>query len=223
METAKNYPLESRVRSPRSAAIAGLIFSVLMALQLILLPTLDSVASADVIRELMDSWSNSVRFALGSVPFSGIAFLWFTGVIRDWLGDREDRFFATVFLGSGIVFVSMLFIYAAVTGAIYGSYALASEVALDDDIAVFGHSLIGEILGNYALRIGGVYMLSIGSLLLRTGHAPRWLIILTYVLALGFLLFAGTVRAGWYAFPGWVAVVSIYILVVNYRLTGDET
>jgi hypothetical protein len=41
---------------------------------------------------------------------AGIAFLWFIGVIRDHLGDREDRFFATVFLGSGLLFVAMLFI-----------------------------------------------------------------------------------------------------------------
>jgi hypothetical protein len=31
-------------------------------------------------------------------PFSGIAFLWFVAVVRDLIGEREDRFFATVFL-----------------------------------------------------------------------------------------------------------------------------
>jgi hypothetical protein len=30
------------------------------------------------------------------VPFAGIAFLWFIGVLRDRLGEFEDRFFATV-------------------------------------------------------------------------------------------------------------------------------
>ena len=37
--------------------------------------------------------------ALNLVPLSGIAFLWFIGVVRDRIGEREDRFFATVFLG----------------------------------------------------------------------------------------------------------------------------
>jgi hypothetical protein len=45
-----------------------------------------------------------VEFALGLLLFAGIAFLWFIGVIRDRLGDREDRFFATIFLGSGLLF-----------------------------------------------------------------------------------------------------------------------
>jgi hypothetical protein len=40
-------------------------------------------------------------------PFSGIAFLWFIAVIRNLIGDREDRFFATVSLASGPLFVAM--------------------------------------------------------------------------------------------------------------------
>ena len=42
--------------------------------------------------------------ALNPIPFAGIAFLWFIGVIRDRIGGREDRFFATVFLVSGPLF-----------------------------------------------------------------------------------------------------------------------
>jgi hypothetical protein len=41
-------------------------------------------------------------------PFSGIAFLWFIAVVRNLIGAREDRYFATVFLGSGLLFVAML-------------------------------------------------------------------------------------------------------------------
>jgi len=43
---------------------------------------------------------NTVSLALNLLPFAGIAFLWFIGVVRDRLGQSEDRFFATVFLGS---------------------------------------------------------------------------------------------------------------------------
>jgi hypothetical protein len=38
----------------------------------------------------------SIRIGLTLVPFAGIAFLWFVGVIRDLLGDLEDRFPAWV-------------------------------------------------------------------------------------------------------------------------------
>ncbi len=55
--------------------------------------------------------------ALNLVPFAGVAFLWFIGVLRDRLGQQEDRFFATVFFGSGLLFLAMLFAAAAVIGA----------------------------------------------------------------------------------------------------------
>ena len=53
-----------------------------------------------------------VAIAVNLVPFAGIAFLWFIGVIRDRIGQHEDRFFATVLLGSGLIFVAMLFVSA---------------------------------------------------------------------------------------------------------------
>ena len=62
----------------------------------------------------------AVAIALNLVPFAGIAFLWFIGVLRDRIGEHEDRFFATVFLGSGLLFVAMIFVAAAITGAVIG-------------------------------------------------------------------------------------------------------
>ena len=62
--------------------------------------------------------SGTLARTLYLVPFAGIAFLWFIGVLRDRLGEREDSFFATVFLGSGLLFVAMLFASAAVVGGI---------------------------------------------------------------------------------------------------------
>jgi hypothetical protein len=37
--------------------------------------------------------------------FAGIFFLWFVGVMRDRLGVSEDKFLATVTLGSALIFV----------------------------------------------------------------------------------------------------------------------
>ena len=47
---------------------------------------------------------NAVRLALNLVPFAGIACLWFMGLLRNRVGTLEDQFFATVFLGSGLLF-----------------------------------------------------------------------------------------------------------------------
>jgi L-asparagine transporter-like permease len=80
---------------------------------------------------------------------------------------------------------------------------------------------MNRIIGNYALRMAGVYMTAIATLWTRTGHMPRWLTIVTYVLALGFLLAAPRIRELRFIFPVWVFVVSVYILVLNYRRTHD--
>jgi len=65
-------------------------------------------------------------------------------------------------------------------------------------------------------------MTAIGTLWTKTGLMPRWFTILTYVLALGFLAAAERIREARFIFPGWVFVVSVYVLVTNYRRTHDQ-
>jgi hypothetical protein len=67
-----------------------------------------------------------VLVALNLVPFAGIAFLWFIGVLRDRIGAREDRFFATV--GSGLLFVAMMFVAAAVGGGVIAEASSGVDV-----------------------------------------------------------------------------------------------
>ena len=62
----------------------------------------------------LDAGSPRLRLAALLMPFAGISFLWFIGVVRDGLGRYEDRFFASVFLGSGLLFLAMLFASSAV-------------------------------------------------------------------------------------------------------------
>ncbi len=109
----------SPLRTPRAAAWAGIIFSVLLISALVLL-RISVPAHAAVPGEwLTDSRRRTaVAIALNLVPFAGIAFLWFIGVLRDRIGEREDRFFATVFLGSGLLFVAMIFAAAAIAGGL---------------------------------------------------------------------------------------------------------
>ena len=138
--------------------------------------------------------------------------------IPDHIGDREDRFFATVFLGSGIIFVVLLFVWAAAIGAVFDSYAMAADILVGNDIFIFGFAFMNQIVGNYALRMAGVYMFSISTLWTRTSVMPRWLTIVTYIVAFGFLFFAGTIREARFIFPAWVFLVSVYILITNRRL-----
>ncbi len=83
-------------------------------------------------------YRNSVGLALNLIPFTGIAFLWFMAVLRNRIGSLEDRFFATVFLGSGLLFVAMLFVCAAVAGAMLESFAVEGGVPAHSETFAFG-------------------------------------------------------------------------------------
>lgn len=212
-----NFIVRKELRSPRAAAIAGILFSLLMMAIMFLSAGMVGVAPEEITGAWLEGRSDAVALILTLTPFAGITFLWFTGVIRDRLGHNEDRFFATVFFGSGIIFVLLLFIWTAVFGAIMSAAPL-----LDDDVYVFGFALMGQIIGNHALRMAGVFMLAIAGLWKRTGHVPRWLFIITYVLALSFLVAGNRIREARFIFPAWVLVVSLRILVLNYRGESDE-
>ena len=143
----------STLRTPRAAAVAGIIFSVLLIAALVLLrisvPANPAVPGA----WLTDSRHRAqVAIALNLVPFAGIAFLWFIGVLRDRIGDREDRFFATVFLGSGLLFVAMIFAAAAIAGGLIAEAALqpgAGTLAL-------GRLVTATFVNIYAMRMAAV-------------------------------------------------------------------
>ena len=222
----KNEQLIRReVRSPRAAAIAGIIYSILVITVMVLTKRAGTVQPQDITRELLETWSRPFSLVLIMIPFAGIAFLWFTGVVRDRLREQEGRFFATLFFGSGTIHVLLLFIWGAILGTILNMANMVSQGVVDTispDIYIFGVVLMNEIIGNFALRMAGVYMLAIGTLWSRTGVMPRWVTLITYVLALGFLVAAERVREARFIFPAWVLGVSVYILVLNYRSTHED-
>jgi hypothetical protein len=220
---AKNLgQIQKRIRSPRSAALAGIIFSGLLIVSMLLITGFPQIPLEGIDLEWLEERADSVSVALSLIPFAGIVFFWFTGVIRDHIGDREDRFFATVFLGSGIAVVVLLFVYAATIGAVFSIRAFAKDLLTDNDIYIFAFMFMNEILGNYILRISGVYMLSIGTIWSRAEVMPRWLTLITFLLAIVFLFFAGSIREARYVFPAWVFLTSVYILITNRRLEQRE-
>jgi hypothetical protein len=189
---------------------------------MILLRTGAIVDPTEIDAEWLDAQSSTAAVVLVLVPFAGIAFLWFTGVIRDLLGALEDRFFATVFLGSGIILVVMMFVWASAYGAMFGTYQAVGSELNEFDIFVYATAFANQIMGSYFLRMASVYMLSIGSLWTRTKAVPRWLTIVTYLVAVPFLLFAGAMRSARILFPVWVLLVSSFILILNYRYNREN-
>jgi hypothetical protein len=67
----------------------------------------------------------------------------------------------------------------------------------------------------YVLKMAGVFMISTATLAIRSRILPRWITIPGYALAL--LLLLSNRFADWLglAFPIWVLILSIYILVEN--------
>ncbi|NTU83957.1 MAG: hypothetical protein HGA45_32065 [Chloroflexales bacterium] len=209
-----------QLRTPRAAAIAGILFSVLLGTSLALIRQAipaDPREGGDWLTER----AGSVALALNLVPFAGIAFLWFMGVLRDRIGDREDRFFATVFLGSGLLFLAMLFVAAGLAGGTLLSFASVPLDAQDRALFAYSRATMYAVANVYAIKMAGVFMISTATIAVRTGVMPRWLVVLSYAVALFFLLSVGFVPWAILLFPAWVLLISIYILVQNFR-AGSE-
>jgi hypothetical protein len=213
-ETAINLT-RRRLKTPRAAAVAGIIFAVLLAtgqtLIRLSIPTdpLDTGAS-------LAGQANTIALALSLFPFAGIAFLWFMGVVRDRLAELEDQLFSTIFFGSGLLYLGLTFVAAGVAGDLLAS-AASYPVAMRSSFLIFGRSLIYQITNVYALRMSGVFMISLGTIWLRTGNMPRFMVFLTYPLALVMLLSWSLNIYFSLIFPGWVFVISVYILIENLR------
>jgi len=206
-----------KITTPRAAAVAGIIFSILLLTSLILVRISIPSDPSDAGEWFGENW-RSVNLALNLVPFSGIAFLWFIGVVRDRLGENEDRFFATVFLGSGLLFLAMLFSSAAVAGGTISILGTAKSSGLvDSGIYTFGRAVTYEIMNIYALKMAGVFMISTCTLAIRTGIFPRWMSFLGYALAVLLLLSIGFFLWASLVFPLWVLMISIHILIVNLK------
>jgi len=206
----------SRLTTPRAAAIAGILFSVLLIVSVVLI-RLSIPADPRDAGQWLAGDMRPVDLALALFPFAGIAFLWFIGVIRDRLGEHEDRFFATVFLGSGLLFLAMLFCSAAIAGGILIAYSAAPTAMLSSEMYTFARAATYVILNTYAIKMAGVFMISTSTLFLRTKVTPRWMALLGYVLAL--LLLVSISHLSWIIliFPLWILLISIYILIENYR------
>jgi len=220
MET-DNALNRSKLTTPRAAAIAGIIFSMLLLISLVLIRISVPSEPQEAGTWLSGDWKN-VNLALNLLPFAGIAFLWFIGVVRDRLGSSEDRLFATVFLGSGLLFLAMLFSSAAVAGAIISVYGTSPNMLISSGIYTFGRTLTYEIMTVYTMKMAGVFMLSTCALSLRTGIIPRWMAFLGMVLALLLLLTISLFYWAPLVFPLWILLISVYILLANLRKPKTE-
>jgi hypothetical protein len=209
------------LRTPRAAAVAGIIFSVLLITALTMLRL-----SAPPRLEVAGTWLTdsgrraAVAVGLNLVPFAGIAFLWFIGVLRDRIGDREDRFFATVFLGSGLLFVGMIFVAAAAGGALIAS--ATSSVQPGADTLALDRNVATSLLNVYSMRMAAVFTLTTVTIARRTQIVSRWLTLAGVACALVLLVGVGITPWVELLFPLWILALSLDILWASFRASSAE-
>jgi len=204
------------------AAIAGILFSgLLVAIMLLFL--------SSVPRDALDQgmWLSTSRdrvvLATGLMPFAGVAFLWFIGVLRDRLGHLEDRFFATVFFGSALLFLAMLFTSAATIGAIMLVASVSEPNEWISSTAFrFARAASYIIMNVYAIKMAAVFMISTSTVVIRTGIVPRWIALLGFLLALVLLIGSSFISWSFAVLPVWVLLISVYILIDNLQVPGAD-
>jgi hypothetical protein len=204
------------LKTPRAAAVAGILFSILLTASVMLLRLSLPADPAETVGWLRQS-AGQVAFALNLVPFAGIAFMWFLGVLRDRLGGAEDKFFATVFLGSGLMFLGMVFVAAAGIGGMVLAYSAAPDAFFVGSAFAFARAFTYDVMHIYAFKMAAVFMVATSTLAIRTQITPRWIAWLGYASALLILLGSGFVDWLLLVFPAWVLLVSASILLDNLR------
>lgn len=204
------------LKTPRAAAIAGIVFSILLICSFWLLWRSVPVDPLEA-GAWLETHSRRVSLALNLVPFAGVAFFWFLGVLRDRLGRKEDQFFATVFLGSGLMFLGMLFVAASAMGALTLAHAAASGGLPGSATFAFARAFTYNAMQIYALKMAAVFMVTTSTLAINTNLTARWIAFLGYALAVLLLIGSGYLDWVLFIFPTWVLLVSVYILVDNLR------
>ena len=209
MDSSQERLTHAQLRTPRAAAVAGILFSALL---FVTFGLVRFSVPGDPFEP--GAWLENgllyVTLAMHLVPFAGVAFLWFMGVLRDRLGEREDQFFSTVLLGSGLLLLAMLFSAAAVVGAIIIAFHDNPEALKHSATFHFGRGLAYGMINIYLLKTASAFMVTTSTIALYTHLTPRWLAIGGYVIAAILLID----YLGWslMAFPFWVLLVSLSIL-----------
>jgi hypothetical protein len=206
-----------RIQTPRAAGLAGVLFAVLFGVVVFLfhkvVPANPAAAGGWLTQA---SRRGLVRFALALVPFCGIFFLWFMGAFRARIGRAEDQFLATVFLGSGLLFVAMMFAYSALFGALIGLAGLHHGTP-PLDAWQLGRETTLQLASIYAVRMGAVFIICSSTIAFRLRIHSR--VVAGVGFGAGLLLLFASSAIPWLqlVFPFWVLLVSINIVILSFR------
>lgn len=224
MTSGRDNPVVSRAarassRSLEAAALAGFAFALLVLVARLLFfraPTPDA-GDAAVTAWYLDTTNQRLMLtALNLTALSAIAFMWFVAVIRRRIGDRENRFFGTVFLGSAILLAGswltagMAYAAPALSAHEYGIGPDSSDIALWQAAGVTVDSII-------ATRLEAVFIMSSTNVARLSGAFNKWVVYAGYAVGLTMILIPLPGRLATWIFPLWVLGLSSTLLVRRKR------
>jgi hypothetical protein len=223
----KSDTTPSRIRHapapPRGVAISGVIFATLFLTSLIIIRLAIPADPSDPGVWLADLGLNDrVNFALNLLPFTGIAFLWFMGVLRNHIGELEDRFFATVFLGSGFLFVAMLFTCGATSQGLLEVFGDGKLSPVGSDTYSVGRRMVYVLLMTFGMKMAAAFMSVVSMIGSKTAVLPRSVTRVGTAFAVLILLFVSNFAWLSLLFPCWVLFVSTWIFISGNK-PSDET
>ncbi|GAA2229417.1 MULTISPECIES: hypothetical protein [Kitasatospora] len=219
MRTAEGTP-EKALRTPRAAGVAGILCALVLAAAIVLIRIALPAGPAGSAGRLTGSaHRDTLQVVLNLVPFAGVFFLWFMGVVRDRVGKAEDRFFATLFLGSGLLFVAMLFVLASAADSVL-AVTDPSRAAGPPPSWQYGRHLTIAMLSSYSTRMAAVFTVSTTTIGRQLGIFPRWLAWLGYLAAFYLMFLASVVPWSELVFPVWILAVSCLLLLADRRSPG---
>ncbi|MFM7057339.1 MAG: hypothetical protein ACKO2P_10500 [Planctomycetota bacterium] len=194
----------------QAAASSGVVFAALYATSLALLRIAVPADPRDPGEWLADpTRCSQVHMALNLVPFTGIAFLWFMALIDVRLQLAQNRIAATVFLGSGLLFVAMLFSSAAGAQGLLNAFAQELLQRSENDAWKVSRGTVYALMNPFAIRMAAVFTFVTSSAGLRSGLLHRWVAMAGF--PCGAVLLLIITDFAWVAllFPCWVLLVTI--------------
>jgi len=218
---SKTGVFRQRFESVEAAAAAGIAFAVLafVASGLLLAQPPPSASSEEISAWFADSgnrWSMIAGLSLATI--AAVTFLWFIAVIRRRVGDKEDQFFATVFLGSGILVTAILLMGATAMASV----AIGVELLEGPAPSAGTFTVISGLAHGFLLivlpRVEAVFIITTSTVGLRTGAFPRWLVLVGYLVGLGMFVIPLLLDPILLIFPLWVGVMSSVLLIRRKRV-----
>ncbi len=203
---------------PPVVAVSGVIFAVLFLTSVVILRIAVPADPSDPGIWLADPGTRHwVGLALNLFPFTGLAFLYFMGVLREHIGELEDRFFATTFLGSGLLFVAMLFTCGAVSQGLLGVFVDGAIITSGSETYSLGRRMAYGLLTTFGLKMAAAFMIVTSMIGIRTGVLSRWITYVGFTFGLIYLVAASEFAWIVILFPGWVMLVSMWIFTSDIR------